>query len=107
MQLLYIFSSQNFFPQVIEHVLGRIPLDFSDLNPLLFLSIALLAFGEEIVFTGLIQDKIRIVNYTTEGAPMLHDLVSDGTAIHSTYDSTETGMGLAVLKKQAATGLQY
>ncbi|MBT2682328.1 type II CAAX endopeptidase family protein [Bacillus sp. ISL-37] len=58
MQLIYLFSYQNFFPQVLEHVLGRIPLDFSDLNPLLFLSIALLAFGEEIVFRGLIQARL-------------------------------------------------
>ncbi|MFT9596316.1 CPBP family intramembrane glutamic endopeptidase [Mesobacillus sp.] len=58
MQLLYLFSYQNFFPQVLEHVLGRIPLDFSDLNPLLFLFIALLAFGEEIVFRGLIQARL-------------------------------------------------
>ena len=58
MQLLYLFSYQNLFPQVLEHVLGRIPLDFSDLNPLLFLSIALLAFGEEIVFRGLIQARL-------------------------------------------------
>ena len=58
MQLLYLFSYQNLFPQVLEHVLGRIPLDFSDLNPILFLSIALLAFGEEIVFRGLIQARL-------------------------------------------------
>lgn len=58
MQLLYLFSYQNFFPQLLEHVLGRIPLVFSDLNPLLFLSIALLAFGEEIVFRGLIQARL-------------------------------------------------
>ncbi|MBT2691701.1 CPBP family intramembrane metalloprotease [Bacillus sp. ISL-55] len=58
MQLIYLFSYKNFFPQVLEHVLGRIPLDFSDLNPLLFLSIALLAFGEEIVFRGLIQARL-------------------------------------------------
>lgn len=39
------------------------------------------------------KDKIRIVSYTTEGAPMLHDLEFDGTAIHSTYDSTRDGFG--------------
>ena len=58
MQLFYLFSYQNFFPQVLEHVLGRIPLDFNDLNPMLFLSIVLLAFGEEIVFRGLIQARL-------------------------------------------------
>lgn len=58
MQLFYLFSYQNFFPQVLEHVLGRVPLDFSDLNPILFLSIVLLAFGEEIVFRGLIQARL-------------------------------------------------
>ncbi|WP_226641638.1 CPBP family intramembrane glutamic endopeptidase [Mesobacillus subterraneus] len=58
MQLFYLFSYQNIFPQVLEHVLGRVPLDFSDLNPILFLSIVLLAFGEEIVFRGLIQARL-------------------------------------------------
>ncbi|WP_226087746.1 CPBP family intramembrane glutamic endopeptidase [Mesobacillus sp. S13] len=58
MQLFYLFSYQNLFPQVLEHVLGRVPLDFSDLNPILFLSIVLLAFGEEIVFRGLIQARL-------------------------------------------------
>lgn len=58
MQLFYLISYQNFFPQVLEHVLGRVPLDFNDLNPILFLSIVLLAFGEEIVFRGLIQARL-------------------------------------------------
>jgi hypothetical protein len=39
------------------------------------------------------KDTIRIVNYTTEGAPMLHDLEFDGSEIHSTYDSTRDGFG--------------
>lgn len=58
MQLLYLISYHQFFPQVLDHVLERVPLDFSDLSPMLFFSIAVLAFGEEIVFRGLIQARL-------------------------------------------------
>lgn len=58
MQLMYLYSYKWFFPAVLEHVLIRVPLDFNDLNPMLFFTIALLAFGEEIVFRGLIQARL-------------------------------------------------
>ncbi|WP_226641639.1 DUF4362 domain-containing protein [Mesobacillus subterraneus] len=51
------------------------------------------------------KDKIRIVNYTTEGAPMLHDLEFDGTEIHSTYDSTRDGYGSGSIEEVYCKGI--
>ncbi|MGV2939195.1 DUF4362 domain-containing protein [Mesobacillus sp. LC4] len=51
------------------------------------------------------KDKIRIVNYTTEGAPMLHDLEFDGTEIHSTYDSTRDGYGTGSIEEVTCKGI--
>lgn len=39
------------------------------------------------------KDKIRVVRYTTEGDPMLHDLEYDGETITSTTDSTRDEFG--------------
>lgn len=56
------------------------------------------------------KDKIRVVKYTTEGAPMLHDLEFDGAVIHSTRDGFGPGSieeanckGIAVLKTGTRT----
>ena len=51
------------------------------------------------------KDKIRIVNYTTEGAPMLHDLEFDGTEIHSIYDSTRDGYGPGSIEEASCKGV--
>ena len=51
------------------------------------------------------NDKIRIVNYTTEGAPMLHDLEFDGSEIHSTYDSTRDGYGTGIMEEVVCKGI--
>ena len=39
------------------------------------------------------EDKIRVVRYTIEGDPMLHDLEYDGEIITSTTDSTRDEYG--------------
>lgn len=39
------------------------------------------------------KDKIRIVRYTTEGDPILHDLEYDGKIITSTTDTTGDKFG--------------
>lgn len=39
------------------------------------------------------EDKIRIVRYTTEGDPLLHDLEYDGEIITSTTDTTRDEFG--------------
>jgi Domain of unknown function (DUF4362) len=51
------------------------------------------------------KDKIRIVSYTTEGAPMLHDLEFNGTTIHSTYDSTRDGFGYGSIEEATCRGI--
>lgn len=49
------------------------------------------AFAEN-VNQGVI-DKIRVVRYTEEGDPMLHDLEYDGEVILSTTDTRRDGFG--------------
>ncbi|MBY0147898.1 DUF4362 domain-containing protein [Neobacillus niacini] len=39
------------------------------------------------------EDKIRVVRYTTEGDPLLHDLKYDGKIITSTTDTTRDEFG--------------
>ncbi|MCD5322212.1 MULTISPECIES: DUF4362 domain-containing protein [Pontibacillus] len=39
------------------------------------------------------EDEIRVVRYTTEGDPILHDLKYDGDVIHSTIDSRRDAYG--------------
>ena len=39
------------------------------------------------------KDKIRVVRYTTEGDPILHDLEYDGEIITSTTDTTRDEFG--------------
>lgn len=39
------------------------------------------------------EDKIRVVRYTIEGDPILHDLEFDGKIITSTIDSTRDEFG--------------
>ncbi|MCM3575710.1 MULTISPECIES: DUF4362 domain-containing protein [Mesobacillus] len=51
------------------------------------------------------NDKVRIVKYTTEGAPMIHDLQFDGTEIHSIYDSTRDGFGSRSIEEANCEGI--
>lgn len=39
------------------------------------------------------EDRIRIVTYTEEGDPILHDLVYDGNVLHSVRDSRRDTFG--------------
>ncbi|KGP92304.1 hypothetical protein N780_01825 [Pontibacillus chungwhensis BH030062] len=39
------------------------------------------------------EDEIRVVTYTTEGDPMLHDLKYDGEVIHSIKDTRRDSYG--------------
>lgn len=59
MQLFYSFMYSQFFPDVMKHVVSRVPLNLSDINIQLILSIIILAFGEEIAFRGLIQGRLN------------------------------------------------
>lgn len=40
-----------------------------------------------------VEDRVRIVSYTEEGDPILHDLAFDGTLIHSVRDSRRDTYG--------------
>lgn len=51
------------------------------------------------------KDKIRIVSYTTEGAPMLHDLEFNGTTIRSIYDSTRDSFGYGSIEEATCQGI--
>jgi hypothetical protein len=51
------------------------------------------------------KDKIRVVSYTTEGAPMLHDLEFNGTSIHSINDSTRDGFGYGRIEETTCKGI--
>jgi hypothetical protein len=39
------------------------------------------------------KDAVRVVNYTTEGDPLLHDLEYDGDVIKSTFDTRRDKFG--------------
>ena len=39
------------------------------------------------------SDEIRIISYTKEGDPMIHELIYDGEFIHSTEDTTRDQHG--------------
>ncbi|TDL63945.1 DUF4362 domain-containing protein [Rhodococcus qingshengii] len=43
------------------------------------------------------EDKIRVVRYTTEGDPILHDLEYDGGIITSTTDTTRDEFGNGIV----------
>ena len=51
------------------------------------------------------KDVIRIVNYTEEGAPMLHDLKFVGKVIQSTYDSIRDGYGPGSIEEASCSGI--
>ena len=51
------------------------------------------------------KDKIRVVRYTTEGDPMLHDLEYDGDVIKSTTDTRRDKFGSGSKNTQPANPL--
>lgn len=51
------------------------------------------------------KNNIRVVSYTTEGAPMLHDLEFNGTTVHSIYDSTRDGFGYGSIEETTCKGI--
>jgi Domain of unknown function (DUF4362) len=46
------------------------------------------------------EDTIRVVSYTEEGAPILHDLGYDGEVIHSILDTRRDGFGPGMIKER-------
>lgn len=60
LQLLYLFGFNSLFPEVIEHVQGRASFIQSFDGKLLF-TLFVLALGEELVFRGLVQQRLHWV----------------------------------------------
>ncbi|WP_366163990.1 DUF4362 domain-containing protein [Bacillus infantis] len=46
------------------------------------------------------EDTIRVVSYTEEGAPILHELEYDGQVIHSILDMRRDGFGQRMIKER-------
>lgn len=46
------------------------------------------------------KDTIRVVSYTEEGAPILHDLEYDGQVIHSILDTRRDGFGAGMIEER-------
>ncbi|MEN8700384.1 DUF4362 domain-containing protein [Bacillus infantis] len=46
------------------------------------------------------EDTIRVVSYTEEGAPILHELEYDGQVIHSILDTRRDGFGQRMIKER-------
>jgi len=59
MQCFYLTMYATFFPDVLEHLFARLPINIDTVNSQLFFSLLILAFGEEIVFRGLIQARLQ------------------------------------------------
>ncbi|QST01161.1 DUF4362 domain-containing protein [Pontibacillus sp. ALD_SL1] len=53
-----------------------------------------------------IEDEIRVVTYTTEGDPMLHDLKYDGEVIHSTIDTRRDSFGAGNVNKATCESIK-
>lgn len=53
-----------------------------------------------------IEDEIRVVTYTTEGDPMLHDLEYDGEVIHSTTDTRRDAFGSGSVNKATCESIE-
>ncbi len=58
MQCFYLLMYANFFPDVLDHLLTRLPINIHTVNSQLLFTLLILAFGEEIVFRGLIQARL-------------------------------------------------
>ncbi|WP_251551660.1 CPBP family intramembrane glutamic endopeptidase [Neobacillus muris] len=59
MQGFYLLMYVNFLPDVLEHLLARVPINIQAVNIQLIFTLLIFAFGEEIVFRGLIQAQLN------------------------------------------------
>lgn len=53
-----------------------------------------------------IKDKLRIVQYTTEGDPILHELEFDGEVIRSTIDTSRDAYGSGEIYHNTCTSIE-
>ncbi|MHA7136475.1 DUF4362 domain-containing protein [Rossellomorea arthrocnemi] len=54
-----------------------------------------------------VEDRIRIVSYTEEGDPILHDLGFDGNVLHSARDSRRDTFGNGEIVKMSCENIEY
>ncbi|MFI8576088.1 DUF4362 domain-containing protein [Rossellomorea aquimaris] len=53
------------------------------------------------------EDRIRIVSYTEEGDPILHDLDYDGNVLHSVRDSRRDSFGSGEIVEMSCKNIEY
>jgi Domain of unknown function (DUF4362) len=53
------------------------------------------------------KDSVRIVSYTIEGDPILHDLEFDGDTIHSVEDTRMDAYGTGEVTKMSCEEIEY
>lgn len=54
-----------------------------------------------------VEDRIRIVTYTEEGDPILHDLEYDGNVLHSVRDSLRDTFGRGEIVEMSCENIEY
>ncbi|MDT9025874.1 DUF4362 domain-containing protein [Rossellomorea yichunensis] len=54
-----------------------------------------------------VEDRIRIVTYTEEGDPVLHDLDYDGNVLHSVRDSRRDTFGSGEIVEMSCENIEY
>ncbi len=57
-QIIYAVVLKNFFPEVLNHVSSRLPSAIGTLDPKIIVSVVILALGEEMIFRGLLQERL-------------------------------------------------
>ncbi|MGE6753474.1 DUF4362 domain-containing protein [Rossellomorea sp. NPDC071047] len=54
-----------------------------------------------------VEDRIRIVTYTEEGDPILHDIEYDGDVLHSVRDSRRDTFGRGEIVEMSCENIKY
>ncbi|MFC7786365.1 DUF4362 domain-containing protein [Rossellomorea sp. GCM10028870] len=54
-----------------------------------------------------VEDRVRIVSYTDEGDPILHDLEFDGILIHSVRDSRQDTFGNGEIMEMTCKKIEH
>ncbi|MGM0828778.1 MAG: DUF4362 domain-containing protein [Bacillota bacterium] len=54
-----------------------------------------------------VEDRIRIVSYTEEGDPILHDLEYDGNVLYSVRDSRRDTFGSGEIVEMSCENIEY
>ena len=57
-QAIFILAGYFFLPEVLAHLISRVPMDISSLSASLFISIGIATFLEELLFRALFQNRL-------------------------------------------------